>query len=133
MDDGVEKGCFMFEHIEIIGFFATLLSCVASVPQAVKIIKTKDASAVSTETYLILIASYMSWATYAYYTGSISLLVASLLTLATSSTVLALKFLFWKRAHVKSAVLVFKTPHRAVQPISAIERVHVAQVSNQIQ
>ena len=92
----------MIDSIELLGFFATFLSSIASVPQAVRIIRTKDADAVSTQTYVILSISYISWMIYAYHTDALPLFAASLIMLITAMLILGLKFDFWiKRRYPK--------------------------------
>ena len=104
----------MFEPIEILGLFATALSCMASIPQTIKIVQTKDAGSVSTETYLILIISYISWGIYAYHTSSLSLLVASTLTLISASTVLIAKYLLQNKQITKPVQLHRDVPQDAL-------------------
>ncbi|MBI1300061.1 MAG: hypothetical protein GC137_00245 [Alphaproteobacteria bacterium] len=85
----------MFESIELLGFFATILSSVSSVPQAVRIYRTRNAESVSTGTYIILASSYASWNIYAYHIGAFPLFVGTVFTFSIALGVLGLKFNLW--------------------------------------
>jgi len=85
----------MFESVELLGFFATILSSIATMPQAYRILKTKDADAVSTETYILLTTSYIAWLLYAYHTAALSLFIASFTMLVTAILILGLKLNIW--------------------------------------
>lgn len=85
----------MIDSIEMLGLFATALSSIASIPQVYRILKTRNADSVSTETYLILTLSYIAWGVYGYQTGAVSLVLASCITLITSAMILGLKLKLW--------------------------------------
>ena len=85
----------MFESIELLGYFATILSSISSIPQAVRIYKTRNADSVSTETYIILAASYASWNIYAFHIGALPLFFGSIVTFSIAIGVLGLKFNLW--------------------------------------
>jgi len=90
----------MIEQIEILGLFATLLSTIATMPQAIKIIRSGNADDVSLETYIILTISYFVWGYYGYHTGAESLVFASMITSVTSTIIvyMKLKLMFYKNS-----------------------------------
>lgn len=98
----------MLDSIEILGLFATALSCIATIPQIIKIIKTKDAKSISSETYMILIASYFAWGAYGVFTSSISLTVSCFIMLPTGVLVLVLKHFCWGNSKKQPRIISVK-------------------------
>jgi MtN3 and saliva related transmembrane protein len=50
--------------VTIIGTAAAILSTISFVPQAVKIIRSRDTSGISARMYLITVAGFVLWTTY---------------------------------------------------------------------
>ncbi|MCK5814546.1 MAG: SemiSWEET transporter [Flavobacteriaceae bacterium] len=67
-------------NIEIIGLIAAFLTTSAFVPQAVKIWKTKEVKHVSLTMYFVMLAGIILWFCYGCLLGSISIIVANVVT-----------------------------------------------------
>ncbi|MDJ0366060.1 SemiSWEET transporter [Hymenobacter sp. H14-R3] len=75
----------------IIGNIAALLTTVAYVPQAYRTIKTRDTSALSLPTFLILFAGTCLWAVYAVLIDNLPILLTNLICGVLASIILYLK------------------------------------------
>ncbi len=80
------------EFEEIIGFAAALLTTLASVPQAWKIIKEGSAKMVSLFTYLILAFGTGLWVVYGVMKDDYPLILANSISTLVSVTIITLKF-----------------------------------------
>jgi len=86
----------MLPAVEILGLFAGFLTAFSSVPQAIKIIKTRDAKSVSAGTYAMLVGSYLLWLIYGVVQGAFSIIFWNIIGLALGGVVLFLKLVVWK-------------------------------------
>jgi MtN3 and saliva related transmembrane protein len=77
----------------VVGALATLASTTSFAPQAWKIIRTRDASAISTRMYAITVTGFTLWLTYGILLGQWPLIVTNAICLALSSFILAMKLL----------------------------------------
>jgi MtN3 and saliva related transmembrane protein len=75
----------------IIGNIAALLTTVAYVPQAYRTIKTRDTSALSLPTFLILFAGTCLWGVYAVLIDNLPILLTNLICGILASIILYLK------------------------------------------
>ncbi len=82
---------------ELLGWLATTASTIALVPQIVKIWRSKEATDVS----VLMVASFfvaaISWTLYAHLIHSTQLLVANVIGLVNSISLLFLKFYYRER------------------------------------
>lgn len=78
----------METYIEIIGFIATILLCIAYIPPILKMIKTKDIKSVNKGMFSILLAASILWIVVSIYKESISLIVCNSITFLECSVVL---------------------------------------------
>ncbi len=76
---------------QIIGFLATLCSVTSFVPQAWKVIRTRDASGISTRMYVLTVIGFSLWLTYGILLGSWPLMLANGICLVLSAFILAMK------------------------------------------
>ena len=83
--------------IAIVGTLAALCSIASFLPQAIKIWRERDASAVSLQMYVITVAGFALWTAYGVMLKSWPLIAANLASLAIAMTILLLK-LRWKGA-----------------------------------
>ncbi len=86
----------MLPPIEILGLFAGFLTAFASMPQTIKMIRHKDAKAVSAGTYFMLIGSYILWMMYGVIQGAVSIVFWNIIGVVLCSIVLFLKLVVWK-------------------------------------
>ena len=67
-------------NVEIIGFFAAILTTLAFVPQVYKVWKSKSNSGLSLTTYLIFMIGVFLWLIYGIFIDSISMIIANSIT-----------------------------------------------------
>ncbi|HOV13898.1 MAG TPA: SemiSWEET transporter [Spirochaetota bacterium] len=78
--------------VNIIGVIAGLLTTASFLPQAIKIIKTKDTKGISLEMYIIFVSGVALWLTYGILASQFPVIIANGITLALSSIILIMKF-----------------------------------------
>lgn len=84
------------EGVEILGYIAAALTMIATTPQVIKIIQTKDASSVSYPTYVLTILSNLAWLIYGIVTHNWPIIVSDAVALLLAAIVLICKFKFDK-------------------------------------
>ncbi|NCT00060.1 hypothetical protein GW765_03735 [Candidatus Parcubacteria bacterium] len=75
----------------IIGLLAAVLTTVSYVPQAYKIIKTKDTKALSLYMYWIVTIGVFLWLVYGFLIKDAPLVIANLITFSLTLTILIMK------------------------------------------
>jgi len=78
----------------VVGSAAAVCSVTSFAPQALKIWKTRDASAVSLKTYSLTVSCFVLWVAYGLLTRAWPLVVANGLALVMASAVLVMKWRF---------------------------------------
>lgn len=79
--------------VTLIGFGATICSTTSFAPQAWKIIKSRDTSAISTRMYAVTVTGFALWLAYGLMRGEWPLIVTNGVCLALSSFILVMKIL----------------------------------------
>lgn len=77
--------------IDIIGYFAALLTTLSFLPQAIKTIKTKDTSGISLIMYSMFTIGVLGWLIYGFIKNDIPIFIANLVTLSLAGVILSLK------------------------------------------
>ncbi len=77
--------------VNAIGVAAGLCSMVSFVPQIAKILRERDAQAVSYRMYLISVAGFALWSAYGWAQHSWPLVLSNLVNLGLVASILALK------------------------------------------
>ena len=77
--------------ITLIGSVAAALTTVAFVPQVIRVWRLKDARDISLPTFLIFSVGLVAWLVYGIYIASVPVIVANVLTLILSLTIVTLK------------------------------------------
>ena len=77
----------------IVGALATLCSTTSFVPQAWKVVRTRDTSAISKRMYAITVAGFSLWLAYGVLLGQWPLIVTNGICLVLSSFILLMKAL----------------------------------------
>lgn len=90
--------------MEYIGFIAAIFTAMSFLPQALKIIKTKDTTSISLSMYILFVLGVISWLIYGIYLGDMAIIIANIITFCFSSIVL-----YYKVVEIMS--------ERKVQPI----------------
>jgi MtN3 and saliva related transmembrane protein len=76
--------------ISYIGYAAATLTTLSFVPQAVKIIRTRDTDGISVEMYAAFTLGIFLWLTYGILKGDVPIIAANSVTLALASVILFL-------------------------------------------
>ena len=77
----------------MIGTLAALCSTISFVPQAIKVIRSRDTSSISREMYLLTVMGFALWLLYAGMTGQWTLVVSNAICLGFASLILLMKLL----------------------------------------
>ena len=77
----------------LVGALATLASMASFTPQAVKIIRTRDASGISAATYAVTVVGFALWMAYGVLIGKWPLIVTNGVCLLLAGFILAMKLL----------------------------------------
>ncbi len=102
----------------IVGTLATIASTTSFVPQAWKVIRTRDMRGVSTGMYTVTVVGFCLWLTYGLLLGQLPLIVTNGICLLLSAFILVMKLL---PRHQRDAVAdtlnptVDTTPRRAAE------------------
>jgi len=83
-------------NIEILGLIAGFFTAFCTIPQSIKIIRTKQADSVSGFTFSMLLASYILWLIYGIILGAISIIFWNVIAIIFGSITLFLKYVVWK-------------------------------------
>lgn len=81
-------------EIEIIGLMAAALTTLGFVPQALRMIKTKDVSGISLSMYLVLVLGVLLWLIYGILLERIAIILANSI-----SMILQIWIIFMKLKH----------------------------------
>jgi MtN3 and saliva related transmembrane protein len=77
--------------INAVGVAAALCSMASFIPQAVKIVRERDASSVSLRMYVVTVIGFVLWSTYGVLLKSWPLVGSNLVSLALAGLILILK------------------------------------------
>lgn len=77
--------------IQILGYFAAILTSISFLPQAIKVIKTQDTHALSLLMYSAFTLGVALWLVYGLYLQDGALILANSVTLAFSGTIMVIK------------------------------------------
>ena len=77
----------------ILGFIAALFTTICNIPQAVKIIRTKETKGVSTLTYLALLTGLILWVVYGILRNDWPVIIANAISATFCAIVLILKLM----------------------------------------
>lgn len=76
---------------EILGLIAGFIGAFAFAPQAIKILRTRDAADVSALTYAMVLTGAVLWAGYGFWRGAPSIILWNIVAAGLAALVLALK------------------------------------------
>jgi MtN3 and saliva related transmembrane protein len=77
----------------LVGGMATLASTTSFVPQAWKVIRTRDTAAISKRMYAVTVVGFALWLTYGFLLGQWPLIVTNGICLILSAFILMMKLL----------------------------------------
>ena len=78
-------------HVEIIGALAATLTTIAFVPQAHKVLVSKDTRSLSLGMYLIFTTGVLLWGVYGYLRGDWLIIAANAINAVLCSAILIMK------------------------------------------
>lgn len=81
-------------HSTTIGYIAAAFSMIATTPQVVKIIQTKDATSVSYPSYFLTLLANLAWLTYGIVSTNWPIIVSNTVASLLAVTVLVCKWKF---------------------------------------
>lgn len=76
---------------EYIGLFAAFCTTTSFLPQAIKVLQTKDTESISLLMYIIFSMGVCAWLAYGILTANLPIILANVFTLILSVTILSLK------------------------------------------
>lgn len=76
---------------EMIGAAAAILTTLSFIPQAVKVVRTRETEAISLTMYALFTTGVMLWGIYGLMTWQWSIIIANGITVILAATILALK------------------------------------------
>ena len=79
------------DYVEILGLTAAVLTTGSFFPQAIKAIKTKNTSDLSLSMYSMFVGGVCLWLIYGFVIDSLPIILANIVTLILSSTILIMK------------------------------------------
>ena len=89
----------------IVGALATLASTTSFVPQAWKVIRTRDTAAISARMYTVTVIGFSLWLTYGLLLGQWPLIATNGICLALSAFILTMKLLPRRKREQVAAAL----------------------------
>lgn len=80
------------EWVSIIGYLAATLTTLSFLPQAIKVIKTRNTQGISSLMYAMFVCGLMMWFCYGLLINDLAISLANLLTLLFALPVLVMKY-----------------------------------------
>lgn len=77
--------------VNIIGYMAAILTTFSFVPQAIKIIQTRDTKSISLKMYVMFTTGVFCWLIYGILNNLIQIIIANFITLILSALILGMK------------------------------------------
>ena len=77
--------------VEIVGYIAAMLSVICFIPQAIKILLTKDTNAISFWMYFLFLLSVIFWLIYGLMLGSLPIIFKNIFVIIFAGIILGLK------------------------------------------
>jgi MtN3 and saliva related transmembrane protein len=93
------------DAVHLIGGLATLASTTSFLPQAWKVIRTRDTEAISARMYTVTVIGFTLWLTYGLLLGQWPLILTNSICLTLSAFILMMKLLPRHRKEAVAATL----------------------------
>lgn len=78
------------QPIDIIGYIAGIFIMIAQIPQLITLVKTKDTSGVSVQTFMLIAAGSITWVVYGVLLKNSPIILTNLVALLVSASNVAL-------------------------------------------
>jgi len=79
------------DFVSLIGYVASVCSVVSFLPQALKVIRTKNTEAISARMYLLTVMGFALWTTFGIMKGELPIIVANSICFCLSAFILGAK------------------------------------------
>ncbi len=86
------------DTVELIGYFATVMTTICYIPQVMQIYKTKEVAAISLGMYCALTVGIGSWLVYSIMLSLTPLIICNALCLLMIIAILSMKIIYSKRS-----------------------------------
>ena len=80
-------------YTEALGLLAAFFTTVANIPQAVKVIKTRDVKSISAATYSMLFIGMLLWVVYGIIKNDLPIILANSIAAALCGVILIMKII----------------------------------------
>ncbi|MHA3787620.1 SemiSWEET family sugar transporter [Flavobacterium hauense] len=80
-------------YTEVLGLSAAFFTTIANIPQAIKVIRTRDVKGLSAPTYAMLFAGMILWVVYGIIRNDLPLILANSIAGALCGVILAMKLI----------------------------------------
>lgn len=77
--------------VELVGMGAAILTTASFVPQAVKVVRTRETAAISLAMYAMFTIGVALWGVYGVMTWQWAIIIANAITFVLAATILAIK------------------------------------------
>jgi MtN3 and saliva related transmembrane protein len=84
--------------VNIVGAGAAICSVTSFVPQLIKILREREAEAVSMRMYLLTVSAFTLWTAYGVMLGSWPLVASNVVSLGLSAAILVLTLVYQRRS-----------------------------------
>lgn len=81
------------EIVTIVGVLAGVASTTSFMPQAIKVLRTRDTESISVGMYIVTVTAFSLWITYGVMLGQWPLIASNGISLVLSAFILAMKLL----------------------------------------
>lgn len=79
------------DYVQLLGLLAAVITTVSNIPQALKIIRTKETKGVSTRSYTLLLIGLLLWIGYGIQRADLPIILSNAVSAIICSSVLFLK------------------------------------------
>jgi MtN3 and saliva related transmembrane protein len=81
------------DYIQALGFLAAFFTTIANIPQAVKVIRTRNVKSLSAPTYAMLFVGMLLWVAYGVIRNDLPIILANSIAGALCGIILAMKLI----------------------------------------
>lgn len=90
------------DYIEALGLLAAFFTTIANIPQAIKVIRTRNVKSLSAATYAMLFIGMLLWVGYGIIRNDLPIILANSVAGVLCGIIMAMKLICRKEAEVKT-------------------------------
>ena len=87
------------DYTQALGLLAAFFTTIANIPQAIKVIKTRDVKSLSAATYAMLFIGMLLWVAYGIIRNDLPIILANSIAGALCGIILTMKIICRKQAN----------------------------------